>query len=62
MLYVTHTYVFSFSSILFLKAIYIYIYNNFLMYNKNKKEQNNINKAFKERIYQFHLEFTIRLK
>ena len=48
MLYVTHTYVFSFSSILFLKAIYIYIYiyNNFLMYNKNKKEQNNIHKAF----------------
>ena len=32
------------------------------MYNKNKKEQNNINKAFKERIYQFHLEFTMRLK
>ena len=46
MLYVTHTYVFSFFSILFLKAIYIYIYNNFLMYNKNKKEQNNIHKAF----------------
>ena len=47
------------------KIIYIrrlYIYNNFLKYNKNKKEQNNINNAFKERIYQFHLEFTIRLK
>ena len=58
----THICFFFFLNSFFKSYLYIYIYNNFLMYNKNKKEQNNINKAFKERIYQFHLEFTMRLK
>ena len=42
----THICFFFFLNSFFKSYLYIYIYNNFLMYNKNKKEQNNIHKAF----------------